>query len=69
MAAYALISALCGEIAARIVRKPQVLAALIPFMALALLVICPVFFDAGRWIGEVSAVRRVLPPAWYLSWF
>ena len=69
MAAYALISATCGEIARRIVRKPQVLAALIPVTALVLLVICPVFFDAGRWIEEAGMIRKILPTAWYLSWF
>ena len=69
MAKYAFLSAVYAEIGRRMVRKPQALAAAIPFLALGLFLVCPVFFDAGRWIGAIRAVRSFLPPAWYLSWF
>lgn len=54
---------LCMEI----LKKPGLVAALIPFFILGCILICPIFFDISIFLPEFGAVRRFLPPWWYLK--
>ncbi len=48
---------------------PEIIAMMIPVLALALFLICPVFIDAAKWLDLVGVIRMILPPAWYLKLF
>ncbi len=69
MAAYVLVCGIYGFAAKELVKDTRILAAFLPVLAAALLVICPVFADAGMWFDGVNAIRKFLPAAWYLGWF
>lgn len=51
------------------VPKAEWIAMLIPALALGLLLVCPIFIDAGKWLDFIGLIRWFLPPAWYLGMF
>lgn len=69
MVLYVLACSAWAGLARSAVRKHQILAALVPFLALALLVLCPIFVDASRYWPIAEALRKFFPAAWYLEWF
>lgn len=44
----------------------HVLAALLPFLPAACLLLCPIFFDAARLFAPAAPISRLLPPSWLL---
>ena len=69
LAACGFFSVLYGAAAGLAVPKAEVLAMMIPALALGLLLVCPVFIDAGKWFDFIGSLQRILPPAWYLKIF
>lgn len=69
LAACGFFSVLYGAAMSMAVPRGEVLAMMIPALALGLLLVCPVFIDAGKWFGFIRSLQRILPPAWYLKMF
>ncbi len=69
LAACGFFSVMYGAAVSIAVPKAEVLAMMIPALALGLLLVCPVFIDAGKWFDFVGSIQKILPPAWYLKMF
>lgn len=69
MAAYCVFIIALSWIFKAVCRRPEVLCCLIPFLIIGSLVFCPVFVDAGRFIGGLDRVGRLFPPWYYLRMF
>ncbi|MCI8830053.1 MAG: hypothetical protein HFG43_03585 [Lachnospiraceae bacterium] len=69
LAACGFFSVLYGAAVSMAVPRGEALAMIIPALALSLLLVCPVFIDAGKWFDFIGNLQKILPPAWYLKMF
>ena len=69
MAVYVPAVTVFSVILAKLARKPAVILGIIPFLALASLIICPVFIDLAPFVPAVRLLRWAFLPFYYLRAF
>lgn len=52
-----------------VIQKPSMIMGVIPFLTIAALLFCPIFFRASTWFSTAKILEKCMPPYWYLSWF
>lgn len=63
---YGLFTTVFSYVLLLVIKNPLVLSGLIPFFIIASLTACPVFADLSAFVPVLTALRRLLPPFYYL---
>lgn len=66
MAVYVVLTAVFSWILHRVIRQQLVLCSLIPFAAMASLLVCPVFVDISAFVPSVRLLRLCFLPYYYM---